>query len=220
MAEASVTGYRLGRLQFSEANTKLHDQYQSLLKVSMSLHMGNAKLYAIVERKKEQNSITNIILKQVGFVSGWLKIIGGGGICYTSLGAACSYLGSPLLLHGSENVWENGYYLLYREDPSLVPLRNVYRQSARILGGDDKDGDIAFSIGDLSLSAGSLFRSVLKKDAWKLFHHIREDYIIGWRDMGAAGLISEVTGDSTVGLSLYQLINGSSTNWEDLSEKK
>jgi hypothetical protein len=220
LSDSYISAFKYGKLQFSDAMRKLQDQYNSLYKTYIDLQMGTAKLYAIAERKKQQNSALNITLKQVGFVSGSLQIIGGYGICKASLGAACGFLGNPLMVHGAENTWENGYYLLYREDPTSMPLRSAYRQAAKALGGDVQDGDIAYSIGDLSLSAGSLFRSVLKTDTWKLFRYIRDDYIIGWRDMGAAGLISELVGDSAVGLSLYQLMSGDSTNWNDLSEKK
>jgi len=220
LSDSYISEFKYGGLQFSSAMLKLQEQYNSLYKTYIDLKMGSAKLYAIAERKKQQNSVLNITLKQVGFISGGLQAFGGGGVCVASLGLACGSLGAPLLFHGLENSWENGYYLVYREDPTSMPLRSAYRQAAKTLGGDDKDGDIAYSIGDLSLSAGSLFRSVLKTDAWKLFRYIRDDYIIGWRDMGAAGLISELVGDSAVGLSLYQLMNGDSTNWNDLSEKK
>jgi len=214
-----ISKFKYGKISLSDAMKKLKEQYNSLYKTHFDLKMGNLKLYAIAERRKEKNSALNIILKQVGFVSGALQIIGGYGICKASLGAACGSLGSPLMVHGAENAWENGFYLLYREDPTSLPLRDTYRQAAKALGGGDKDGDIAYSIGDLSLSTGSLFRSVLKPDAWRLFYYIKEDYIIGWRDMGAAGLISELVGDSAVGLSIYQLIKGNQTNWNDLSEE-
>lgn len=216
--EGYISDFKYGNISLSDSIKKFKEQYNLLNKAHFNLQMGSLQVFAIAEREKEKNSAINITLKQVGFISGGLQVLGGGGICFASLSLACGSLGAPLLLHGLENSWENGYYLAYREDSTSMPLRYAYRQAARALGGDDKSGDIAYSLGDLSLSAGSLFRSVLKSDAWKLFYYIKEDFIIGWRDMGAAGLVSELAGDSAVGMSIYQLMNGNKTNWNDLSE--
>jgi hypothetical protein len=220
LSDSYISDYKYGKLQFSDAMRKLQDQYSSLYKTYVDLKMGSAKLYAIAERRKEQNSVLNIVLKQVGFVSGGLQMIGGGGICVASVGLACGSLGVPLIAHGAENAWENGYYLALRKESSYIPLRQAYRETAKLLGGTEKHGDIAYSVGDLSLSAGTMFKYGLQPDAWKLFYYIKEDYIIGWKTMGAAGLTSELVGDSAVGLSLYQLMNNDSSDWSDLSEKK
>ena len=215
-----ISEFKFGRVQFSSAMSKLQDQYRSLNKAYAYLQMESVKLYAIVEREKTKNSVLNIILKQIGFVSGGLQVIGGGEICVASVGLACGSLGIPLIAHGAENAWENGHYLVLRKETSYTPLRRVYRDTAKLLGGAEKHGDIAYSIGDLSLSAGTIFKIGLQPNAWRLFYYIKEDYIIGWKTMGAAGLTSELVGDSVVGLSLYQLINDNSTNWNELSESK
>lgn len=128
-----------------------------------------------------------IALKQIGFVSGAMQAIGGFGLCKASLGAACKSYGISLMMQGSENVWENGYYLLYHNDPNKLPLRYAYRQAAKLLGGDDKDGDITFSTGDLVLFFGSVSTLTLRTDSWKLFRYIQEDYIRNWRTLGAVG---------------------------------
>ncbi|OWF86723.1 hypothetical protein B4914_14160 [Yersinia entomophaga] len=73
--------------------SNLHEQYKILEDRHFDLMLDNAKLFVIAERKKEQNSALNIILKQVGFVSGGLQIVGGAGICKVSLGMACASLG-------------------------------------------------------------------------------------------------------------------------------
>ncbi|CAI0690673.1 DUF4225 domain-containing protein [Serratia fonticola] len=216
LAEFCIMQYRSGKTTYSDAMAQLQEQYDILYKRNVELMMGSAKIYAIAERRKEQNSTLNIILKQVGFVSGGIQAIGGYGICYASVGTACASLGTPLVLHGLENMWENGYFLALRSEPTDMPLREAYRQAAKLLGGDGRDGDIAYSIGDLALSAGSMFKAELVPNAWKLFYYIREDYIISWKTMGAAGIGSEIVGDSAVGFSLYQLINNSE-QWKDLS---
>lgn len=218
LAEFCITQYKSGKISYSDVMAQLQEQYDILYKRNVELMMGSAKIYAIAERRKEQNSTLNIILKQVGFVSGGLQAIGGYGICYASVGTACASLGTPLALHGLENMWENGYFLAMRSEPTDMPLREAYRQTAKLFGGDDRNGDIAYSIGDLALSAGSIFKVELVPNAWKLFYYIREDYIVSWKTMGAAGIASELVGDSAVGFSLYQLINNSD-QWNNLSEK-
>ncbi|WP_145561872.1 DUF4225 domain-containing protein [Yersinia aldovae] len=219
LASHYINEFKLGNLSYSDAITKLHEQYKVLNDRNFELISGQAKLFAIAERKKEQNSVKRIILSQVGFVSGGLQIVGGFGICYANLGAACGSLGVPLMAHGAENTWENGYYLLFRESPDSMLLRNAYRYAAVQLGGTERDGDIAYSTVDLTLSGVTLFRSVLKPDAWKLFHYIREDYIIGWKTLGVAGITSEFVGNSATGFSIYQIIDNNNENNSDENEQ-
>ena len=209
--------YRYGKLDFGRAMDRLREYHMSLTNHHMNLRMGSVKLYAIAERERERHSTLTITLKRVGFISGSMQVIGGFGLCKASLGAACKSYGVPLMMQGSENVWENGYYLLYHEDPKRMPLRYAYRQVAKLLGSDDK-GDIAFSTGDLVLSFGSASTLTLRTDSWKLFRYIQEDYIRSWRTLGAVGVASELTGDVVSGFTIYQLFGGESTNWAELRE--
>lgn len=179
--------YRYGKIDFGRAMDRLREYHMSLTKYHMQLRMGSIKLYVIAEREREQHSTLTITLKRVGFISGAMQVIGGFGLCKASLGAACKNYGVPLMIQGTENVWENGYYLLYHEDPKKMPLRYAYRQAAKLLGGDDKDGDIAFSTGDLVLSFSSASTRTLRTDSWKLFRYIQEDYIRSWRTLELLG---------------------------------
>lgn len=208
-----------GRIDFTEAMSKLLEQKRTLNDIAFKLMTNDIKMYLVVERIRDTNSVLTITLKQVGFISGSLQFVGGLGICKATLGAACGSLGLPLMAHGLENGWENGYYLVYRNDSKIMPVRQVYRKVASLFGGDNRNGDIAYSIGDLSLSAGSLFRSVLKPDSWKLFYYIRDDFILGWKDLGAAGLATEIVGDSASSFTIYQL-HGDKSVWNDLAEPK
>ena len=210
--------YRYGKLDFGRAMDRLREYHNSLIKYHMNLRMGSVKLYVIAERERERHSTLTIALKQIGFVSGAMQTIGGFGLCKASLGAACKSYGIPLMMQGSENVWENGYYLLYHDDPKKMPLRYAYRQAAKLLGGDDKVGDIAFSTGNLVLSLGSVSTLTLRTDSWKLFRYIQEDYIRNWTTLGAVGGANELTGDAASGFTIYQLLGGESTNWSDLRE--
>ncbi|AJJ64773.1 DUF4225 domain-containing protein [Yersinia aldovae] len=218
LANVYINDFKLGRISYSDAIAKLHEQYKILNDRYFDLVSGKAKIYAIAKIKRE-NSVKKIILSQVGFVSGVLQTIGGYGICSVSLGAACASIGTPLVLHGLENASENIHYLLFREESSYIPLRDAYRYAAVKLGGTERDGDIAYSTVDLTLSGVTLFRSVLKPDAWKLFHYIREDYIIGWKTLGVAGITSEFVGNSATGFSIYQIIDNNNENNSDENEQ-
>ncbi|HDG1681077.1 TPA: DUF4225 domain-containing protein [Kluyvera ascorbata] len=210
--------YRYGKLDFGRVMDELREYHMSLTQHYMNLRMGSIKLYAIAERERVKHSILTISLKRVGFVSGAMQAIGGFGLCKASLGAACKSYGIPLMMQGSENVWENGYYLLYHEDPKKMPLRYAYRQAVKFLGGNEMGGDIIFSTGDLVLSFGSASMLTLKTDSWKLFRYIQEDYIRSWRTLGAVGSANELTGDAASGFTIYQLLGGENTNWSDLRE--
>lgn len=220
MSDKYLNDFKMSNITFSEASNALNEQYNTLNSVYFSLMSGSVKLYAIAKREKERNSRLTITLKQIGFVGGALQYMGGFGICEASLGAACSSLGLGLMSHGAENAWENGYYLVYRKEPNLTPLRNAYRYSATLLGGGETSGDIAYSVGDISLSLGSAFRLGLKPEAWRFFYYIREDYIIGWKAMGAAGLVGEAVGNSASGFTIHQLMHAraGSNDWEVLSK--
>lgn len=213
-----INQYSHGKIDFSQAMKKLHERYQNLHKSYSHLQMNNIKLYAITEQEKQRHSLLTITLKRVGFISGSMQVIGGAGLCKASIGTACKSYGIPLIIQGSENAWENGYYLVYHEDPKQVPLRHAYRQVANFFGGDNKDGDIAFATGDLALSVGSASTLALKSDSWKLFHYIKEDFIRNWRTLGAVGAGAEFTGNAASGFSIYQLTGGESTNWDGLGK--
>ncbi|EDD1610380.1 DUF4225 domain-containing protein, partial [Salmonella enterica] len=218
LVNSYINDYQYGRLNFARSMECLQKHYQILSKSRAQLQMGSVKLYAIAERERGRHSSLTIVLKQVRFVSGAMQVIGGFGLCKTTLSAACKTYGVPLMVQGSENVWENGYYLLYHQEPGKMPLRYAYRQAAKLMGGDEKDGDIAFSTGDLILSFGSASTLTLRSDSWKLFHYIREDYIRNWRTLGVAGGMSELIGDAVSGFTIYHLLGGESTNWAELRE--
>ncbi|WP_262500049.1 DUF4225 domain-containing protein [Photorhabdus heterorhabditis] len=170
------------------------------------LTANRVKQYAIIEMEKEKSSYTNLILKQIGFVGGGTQILAGYTVCKASLGLACASFGAPLMAHGYNNVVENGYYLLYRENIN-GGVREGYRYIANKIGLSDKDADIAYATVDLALSGYGAFRKVLKprEKSWKLFRNIDNDFIRGWREMGTVSLTTEGIVDSSTILSIYQL---------------
>ncbi|WP_242685606.1 DUF4225 domain-containing protein [Photorhabdus sp. RW14-46] len=170
------------------------------------LTANRVKQYAIIEREKEKSSYTNLILKQIGFVGGGTQILAGYTVCKASLGLACASFGAPLMAHGYNNVVENGYYLLYRENIN-GGVREGYRYVANKIGLSDKDADITYATVDLALSGYGIFKKVLKprEKSWKLFKNINSDFIRGWREMGVVSLTTEGIVDVSTVLSIYQL---------------
>lgn len=218
VADAYIESYIRGGITFGQALDALHEQFHLLRAQHTSLQMGGIKLFVIAERERERHSGTTIALKNIGFISGSLQFIGGMGTCFSSLKAACQKYGVPLMVNGAENTWENGYYLLYHEDPRFIPVRQAYRSIAKFLGGEDKWGDIAFSSVDIGLSLGSMSSLIPRPDAWRLFHSIRDDFFRSWRSMGAAGLGAEAVGNASSGFSIYRLLNSNETSWSELKE--
>ncbi|AWK44394.1 hypothetical protein A4R40_00035 [Photorhabdus laumondii subsp. laumondii] len=146
------------------------------------------------------------MLKQIGFVGGGTQILAGYTVCKASLGLACASFGAPLMAHGYNNVVENGYYLLYRENIN-GGVREGYRYVANKIGLSDKDADITYATVDLVLSGYGIFRKVLKprEKSWSLFRNINSDFIRGWREMGVVSLTTEGIVDVSTVLSIYQL---------------
>ena len=161
--------------------------------------------YYIVKKEQKDRNL-HLVLAQVGFVAGGTQIFGGAGICSATLGAACAAYGVPMMLHGINNAYENGYYLLYRKSKS-GGVRDAYRIAAKKLGYGNKQGDLAYGAVDLSLTAYGSFRQTLlpREKSWGLFRHVKADYIRGWQEAGRIPL--SLDGLSSVGTvwQLYEL---------------
>lgn len=191
-------------LSYDAGISMLEKELENLNRQKFELDMSNAQLYMIAERKKEKNSFVTITLKRVGFVGGALQIYAGGVVCGGTLGLACAGFGTPMIAHGSENMYENGYYLLFREDVSGY-TKDAYRYVANTIGYSNDDADIVYNVADLGLSGYGLGRQVLKPDAWKLFRYISTDYTRGWKLMGTTELGAEAVIDTSTMYSIYQI---------------
>ncbi|MDT3595101.1 DUF4225 domain-containing protein [Cronobacter sakazakii] len=179
------------------------DELQALNNQNYAISNEKAIFYAQIKKEKIDN-IVNLILKQVGFVGGGTQIIAGYGVCAASVGSACAAFGSSLVAHGINNMYENGYYLLYRKDrPGFT--RQGYRYVANKLGYSNKEADYAYAGIDLTLSAYGLGRNVLREDSYRLFRHVNTDFIRGWREMGKVSLVTEMGVDSTTLYGTYLL---------------
>ncbi|USI32380.1 DUF4225 domain-containing protein [Cronobacter sakazakii] len=179
------------------------DELQALNNQNYAISNEKAIFYAQIKKEKIDN-IVNLILKQVGFVGGGTQIIAGYGVCAASVGSACAAFGSSLVAHGINNMYENGYYLLYRKD-RLGFTRQGYRYVANKLGYSNKEADYAYAGIDLTLSAYGLGRNVLREDSYRLFRHVNTDFIRGWREMGKVSLVTEMGVDSTTLYGTYLL---------------
>ncbi|WP_256125228.1 DUF4225 domain-containing protein [Photorhabdus luminescens] len=170
------------------------------------LTANRVKQYAIIEKEKEKSSYTNLILKQIGFVGGGTQILAGYTVCKASLGLACASFGAPLMAHGYNNVVENGYYLLYRENIN-GSVREGYRYVANKIGLSDKDADITYATVDLALSGYGIFRKVLKprEKSWSLFRNINSDFTRGWKEMDSLSLSMEMAVDGVTLWSIYKI---------------
>lgn len=117
----------------------------------------------------------------VGVAAGGMQVAMGGGICYFSAGALCIGIGAPLMLQGGNNIYENGRNLLSGRSDTQGPIRKVYHSVAKAVGGTEREGNIAYGVVDLAGSVYGAGRWVLKPDSWRLFRHIRSDYLYGFQ---------------------------------------
>lgn len=190
-------------LSFEAGIYKIQREIDELKKQDSLLRFDKIEQYAAV-RLEKRRGVYNVLLAQVGFVGGGTQIYTGGVTCLASFGLRCQAWGIPLISHGLNNMWEGGYYLLYRKNsPGWV--RNGYRKIATTLGVKEDVGDYAYTLVDLSLSAYGVGQKVFKQreNSWKLYREMNNDYIYGWRDMGAIPLATEAVVDVTTGYSGY-----------------
>lgn len=148
------------------------------------------------EIKNEQSSLLSqsweVAKKGAGAVAGGMQMLTGAGICYGSAGTLCLVLGAPMMLHGANNIYENGRNLLEDRNDTEGPTRMVYQAIAKGFGQSEREGNIAYGSLDIGLSIYGLGRHVLKPDAWRLFRYVRTDYVRSYKNMGAGALSFEI----------------------------
>lgn len=195
--ESNCLTYQGGTGLIAEQINHLSDQ-------DTDLTFKRASIYMVVE--KNRTTTTTIALKQIGFVSGGAQVYGGASLCVGSLGLACAAYGAPMITHGINNMYENGYYLLYREDKSGT-VRDAYRYAAAKLGYNNNAADLVYGVVDISLSAYGAGRKVLtpREKSWSLFHNIKSDYIRGWQEASKTSLALDLTSSSITGWQMYQI---------------
>ncbi|MEW5290807.1 DUF4225 domain-containing protein [Erwinia papayae] len=190
-------------MSLSGAVKILNEETAYLRQQQFQLMAGSIVQYAAVE-KQQAGRLKKLMLKQVGFVGGGMQVFGGFGVCAASLGLACASFGMPSIIHGANNVYENGHYLIFRKEKAGY-ARDGYRNVARRLGYSDNDADLVYASVDLSLSFYGMGRLILKPDTFRLFRHINTDFVRGWRNMGYIPLGAEGLSDGFAAYNIYQL---------------
>jgi hypothetical protein len=137
------------------------------------------------EIKSEQSSLLSqsweITKKGAGVIAGGLQILTGAGICYGSAGTFCLIAGGPMILHGANNIYENGRNLVENRNDTEGPTRKAYQKLAKFVGQTEREGNMAYGALDITMSVYGVTRSVLKPDAWRLFRYIKTDYIKAYK---------------------------------------
>lgn len=158
--------------------------------------------------KNEQNSLLSqsleVAQKGVGVIAGAFQFAAGAGICYGSAGTLCIFPGSLMMVHGANNMYENGCNLLENRSDTQGPVRKVYQEGAKLFGGGAFEGNMVYGAADLGLSAYGVGRMVLKPDAWRLFRYIRTDYVRAYKATSNSALSFEVLSDGITINSMHQ----------------
>ncbi|PWW04967.1 DUF4225 domain-containing protein [Mangrovibacter plantisponsor] len=163
------------------------------------------QMYAIIEKVEDQRN-TNIRLARIGFVAAAAQVMGGIGICTESLGTACAGYGSPNIIQGLNNFYENGYYLLFQESTSGT-VRDAYRYIVSKFGGSNNTADLIYGTVDIGLTTSSYTKLMMlsREKSWSLFRHIRSDYIRGWKTVTVPNMLVDGIGTSATGYQMYQI---------------
>ncbi|MDF0733079.1 DUF4225 domain-containing protein [Pseudomonas entomophila] len=142
-----------------------------------------------------------------GFTSGALQVGTGVAVCQMTAGVACGLAGLPMMLHGLNNMYENGRNIALGRNDSTGPVREGYQQLSAFAGGTHAQGNVAYGVGDLGLSIYGLFRLVLKPGAWRLFRYLEADKVRAHKVMGTGPLVFEIGIDMMTGEQVYVELN-------------
>lgn len=186
----------------------LQDEIQRISEQDVLLTGNQAKLYMIV-RKEKQERVIQIVLHQVGFVGAGAQIVSGASLCVATAGLACAGFGVPMMTHGGNNLYENGYYLLMREESS-GKVREGYRYVANQLGFSNGQADFVYGAVDLGMTGYGATRQILlpRHKSWKLWDRMYNDTIYGWQEMSRVAITTDVASSSYTGWSMYRIAQG------------
>ncbi|MDR0277553.1 MAG: DUF4225 domain-containing protein [Paucimonas sp.] len=138
----------------------------------------------------EHKSLSRISLEVGGVIAGGFMTLTGIGLCYGSAMTLCS-VGTPMIAHGANNIYENVANLARGRTDTAGPLKKVYRIAAVAAGGTENNGDVAYGSVDVLLSIYGFFRPVPKPGTWQLFIPIRTDYVPAYKLMNKGALLFE-----------------------------
>ncbi|MGN2411896.1 DUF4225 domain-containing protein [Pseudomonas syringae] len=166
--------------------------------------------------KQEQDSLVSQSIelgkKSVGLVAGGLQVASGAAICYASVGTLCVLFGVPVMAHGANNIYENGRNLIEGRSDTVGPTRKGYQKLSMLVGGTEREGNMAYGSMDLALSVYGISRHILRPDSWRLFRHIRSDYVRGYQSTSLKVFTIERASDALTSENLYN-------EWKDHSHE-
>ncbi len=163
-------------------------------------------IQAIQEEQRSLTSQSTTVFQQsVGLAAGGLQVSAGAGLCIGSYGLACG-VGILSILHGANNIYENGRNLWEGRSDTEGPVRQAYQYLAKDSDDEKFYGNIAYGSVDLFLSGYDLLKPVLRKDSWRLFRYIESDYI---KAKSRISIVFDRTADSVTANSMLNERNKS-----------
>lgn len=145
-----------------------------------------------------------IALKGVGALAGAFQIGAGAGICYGSVGWLCPTFGIPLMLHGANNVYENGRDLVRGQSDTQGPVRRAYHSAARFMGAGSFEGDMAYGAVDVGMSVYGAGRLLVRPEAWRLFRYVHSDYVRAYKTSRISTLATDAISGTLTLSSMHE----------------
>ncbi|WP_145501874.1 DUF4225 domain-containing protein [Yersinia similis] len=127
----------------------------------------------------KRREIVSLTIAGVGFVTAGLQIVAGVGMVGSVAG---TIPGALLIAHGTNNIIENGYYILYRESYT-GPLKFVYEGVGTQFGLSKSDSDVMYTAVDIALSINGIMSYKLAEDATRLYRYVNADLLWGLKSM-------------------------------------
>ncbi|MBE8596044.1 DUF4225 domain-containing protein [Xenorhabdus sp. BG5] len=199
-----------------EALSALNAETENLIRQENLLKYNFYKQYATIEIRKKLD-FSDYILKGIGIIVGGTQISTGIAIMSagdtTGVGAVVGNIaGAGLIVHGIGNIQENLGAIIENDADFKGYLRYGYEYATEFLGYSKKTGSLVYGGVDLALSGYGLFRNTLKPEAWRLFHHINQDYVRSYQLMQGYALGFEIMADGITIKSAYDIYNNPDYN--------
>ncbi|CRG51736.1 putative inner membrane protein [Yersinia wautersii] len=150
----------------------------------------------------KRREIVSLTIAGVGFVTAGLQIVAGVGMVGSVAG---TIPGALLIAHGTNNIIENGYYILYRESYT-GPLKFLYEGVGAQFGLSKSDADVMYTAVDIALSINGIMSYKLAEDVTRLYRYVNADLLWGLKSMGiknmtTAEILLEIFGDINTAIS-------------------
>ncbi|MFG1174601.1 DUF4225 domain-containing protein [Erwiniaceae bacterium CAU 1747] len=173
---------RIGDISREQGVQLYREEIDSLNRQQQELLSKQRQQFIVVHKDELEKTLSQkidrakLVIAGIGFIGGGLQIVGGLAMIETGAGAV-------MLAHGFNNVIENGYFILYRED-FVGPVRFVYHGVGKLMGINEKKSDAIYATVDLTLSVTSMLGMRLEPDIERLYRYIDADLLIGLKKQG------------------------------------